>query len=243
MIPGDGTVIDGIASVDESAITGESAPVIRESGGDRSAVTGGTRVLSDRIVVEITQEPGKSFLDRMIALVEGAERRKTPNEIALNILLAGLTLIFLFVVVVAEAVRGLRGHRDLDHDADRAARRADPDHDRRAAVRDRHRRHGPARAPQRARALRPRRRGLRRRRRAAARQDRHDHARQPPGGGVRADAGRRGGRAGRGRAARRRSPTRPPRAARSSCWPSATASASASIGDARSSCRSRRRRA
>jgi K+-transporting ATPase ATPase B chain len=98
-IPGDGTVIDGIASVDESAITGESAPVIRESGGDRSAVTGGTRVLSDRIVVEITQEPGKSFLDRMISLVEGAARRKTPNEVALNILLAGLTLIFLAVVV------------------------------------------------------------------------------------------------------------------------------------------------
>ena len=98
-IPGDGTVIEGIASVDESAITGESAPVIRESGGDRSAVTGGTRVLSDRIVVEITQEPGQSFLDRMIALVEGAARRKTPNEIALNILLAGLTLIFLAVVV------------------------------------------------------------------------------------------------------------------------------------------------
>ena len=99
LIPGDGTVIEGIASVDESAITGESAPVIRESGGDRSAVTGGTRVLSDRIVVEITQEPGGSFIDRMIALVEGAERRKTPNEIALGILLAGLTLIFLVVVV------------------------------------------------------------------------------------------------------------------------------------------------
>ncbi len=98
LIPGDGTVIEGIASVDESAITGESAPVIRESGGDRSAVTGGTRVLSDRIVVEITQEPGHSFLDRMIALVEGAARRKTPNEIALNILLAGLTLIFMIVV-------------------------------------------------------------------------------------------------------------------------------------------------
>jgi K+-transporting ATPase ATPase B chain len=98
LIPGDGTVIEGIASVDESAITGESAPVIRESGGDRSAVTGGTRVLSDRIVVEITQEPGQSFLDRMISLVEGAARRKTPNEIALNILLAGLTLIFMIVV-------------------------------------------------------------------------------------------------------------------------------------------------
>jgi K+-transporting ATPase ATPase B chain len=98
LIPGDGTVIEGIATVDESAITGESAPVIRESGGDRSAVTGGTRVTSDRIVVEITQEPGKSFLDRMISLVEGAERRKTPNEIALNILLAGLTLIFIIVI-------------------------------------------------------------------------------------------------------------------------------------------------
>jgi len=98
VIPGDGTVVEGIATVDESAITGESAPVIRESGGDRSAVTGGTRVLSDRIVVEITQEPGQSFLDRMIALVEGAERRKTPNEIALNILLAGLTIVFLVVV-------------------------------------------------------------------------------------------------------------------------------------------------
>jgi K+-transporting ATPase ATPase B chain len=99
LIPGDGTVIEGIASVDESAITGESAPVIREAGGDRSAVTGGTRVLSDRIVVEVTQEPGKSFLDRMIALVEGAERRKTPNEIALGILLAALTLVFMFVII------------------------------------------------------------------------------------------------------------------------------------------------
>jgi potassium-transporting ATPase ATP-binding subunit len=98
-IPGDGTVIEGIASVDESAITGESAPVIREAGGDRSAVTGGTRVLSDRIVVEITAEPGKSFLDRMIALVEGAERQKTPNEIALNILLAAMTAVFLVIVV------------------------------------------------------------------------------------------------------------------------------------------------
>jgi K+-transporting ATPase ATPase B chain len=98
LIPGDGTVIEGIASVDESAITGESAPVIRESGGDRSAVTGGTRVTSDRLVIEITQEPGNSFLDRMIALVEGASRRKTPNEIALNILLTGLTLIFMIVV-------------------------------------------------------------------------------------------------------------------------------------------------
>jgi len=91
LIPGDGDVVEGIASVDESAITGESAPVIRESGGDRSAVTGGTRVLSDEIVVRITSKPGETFLDRMIALVEGAERQKTPNEIALNILIAGMT--------------------------------------------------------------------------------------------------------------------------------------------------------
>ncbi|HKW75639.1 MAG TPA: potassium-transporting ATPase subunit KdpB [Terriglobales bacterium] len=99
IIPGDGEVIEGVASVDESAITGESAPVIRESGGDRSAVTGGTRVLSDQIKVKITSNPGETFLDRMIALVEGAERQKTPNEIALNILLAGLTVIFLLAVV------------------------------------------------------------------------------------------------------------------------------------------------
>ena len=99
VIPGDGDVVEGIATVDESAITGESAPVIRESGGDRSAVTGGTRVLSDEIVVKITARPGESFLDRMIALVEGADRQKTPNEIALSILLAGLTIIFLLAVV------------------------------------------------------------------------------------------------------------------------------------------------
>ena len=111
LIPGDGTVIEGIASVDESAVTGESAPVIRESGGDRSAVTGGTRVLSDRIVVEITQEPGESFLDRMIALVEGAERRKTPNEIALGILLSGLTLDLPGRGRDAAAVRRVRRHR------------------------------------------------------------------------------------------------------------------------------------
>jgi len=98
-IPGDGEVIEGVASVDESAITGESAPVIRESGGDRSAVTGGTRVLSDEIKVKITSNPGETFLDRMIGLVEGATRQKTPNEIALNILLAGLTIIFLLAVV------------------------------------------------------------------------------------------------------------------------------------------------
>ena len=99
IIPGDGDVVEGVASVDESAITGESAPVIRESGGDRSAVTGGTKVLSDRIVVKITTRPGESFIDRMIALVEGASRQKTPNEIALNILLASLTIVFLIATV------------------------------------------------------------------------------------------------------------------------------------------------
>ncbi len=99
VIPGDGDVVEGVASVDESAVTGESAPVIRESGGDRSAVTGGTKVLSDRIVIKITSKPGETFMDRMIALVEGASRQKTPNEIALEILLAGLTIIFLLSVV------------------------------------------------------------------------------------------------------------------------------------------------
>jgi potassium-transporting ATPase ATP-binding subunit len=102
LIPGDGEIVEGIASVDESAITGESAPVIREAGGDRSSVTGGTRVLSDRIVVRITSRPGETFLDRMIALVEGASRQKTPNEIALNILLAGLTIIFLLATVTLQ---------------------------------------------------------------------------------------------------------------------------------------------
>jgi K+-transporting ATPase ATPase B chain len=109
VIPGDGDVIDGIASVDESAITGESAPVIREFGGDRSAVTGGTRVLSDRIVVRITSKPGETFVDRMIRLVEGASRQKTPNEIALNILLAALTIIFLVVVLTLNPLASFLG--------------------------------------------------------------------------------------------------------------------------------------
>ena len=99
LVPGDGEIIEGVASVDESAITGESAPVIRESGGDRSAVTGGTKVLSDWIIVRISANPGESFLDRMIGLIEAAKRQKTPNEIALEILLAGLTIIFLVTTV------------------------------------------------------------------------------------------------------------------------------------------------
>ncbi|MBV8615035.1 MAG: HAD-IC family P-type ATPase, partial [Acetobacteraceae bacterium] len=109
LIPSDGEVVEGIASVDESAITGESAPVIRESGGDRSAVTGGTRVLSDWIKVRITAAQGSTFLDRMIALVEGAQRQKTPNEIALNILLAGMTIIFVFAVVTIPSFAAYAG--------------------------------------------------------------------------------------------------------------------------------------
>ncbi len=109
VIPSDGEVIEGVASVNEAAITGESAPVIRESGGDRSAVTGGTQVLSDWILVRITAAPGSTFLDRMIKLVEGAERQKTPNEIALNVLLAGLTLIFLIAVATIPGLTSYAG--------------------------------------------------------------------------------------------------------------------------------------
>ena len=110
-IPGDGDVVEGIATVDESAITGESAPVVREAGGDRSSVTGGTTVLSDRIVVKITTRPGESFVDRMIALVEGAARQKTPNEIALTILLAALTIIFLLAVVALQPMSAYAGQQ------------------------------------------------------------------------------------------------------------------------------------
>ena len=187
LIPGDGEVIEGVASVDESAITGESAPVIRESGGDRSSVTGGTRVLSDWLVVRITANPGETFLDRMIALVEGAKRQKTPNEIALDILLAAMTIIFLVVCVtllpfsmysVAAAGQGTPDHR---HGAGRAAGLLDSDDDRRPALGHRHRRHGPHDSGQRDRHVGPRGRSGRRRGRAAAGQDRHDHAGQPPG--------------------------------------------------------------
>ena len=135
VIPGDGDVVEGIASVDESAITGESAPVIRESGGDRSAVTGGTRVLSDWIKVRITSNPGETFLDRMIALVEGAKRQKTPNEIALSILLVGMTIIFVAVTVTIEMFGALRGLGDLGGRAHRSVRDADSDHDRRVCCR------------------------------------------------------------------------------------------------------------
>ena len=167
-IPGDGDVIEGIASVDESAITGESAPVIRESGGDRSAVTGGTKVLSDWITVKITSNPGETFLDRMIALVEGAERQKTPNEIALNIVIAGLTLVFLLAVVTLEPFAVYSGARTLHHRACLAAGLPDPHHHRRAALGHRHCRHGPRHAAQRARHERQSGGSRRRRQHAAA---------------------------------------------------------------------------
>ena len=190
LIPGDGEIVEGVASVDESAITGESAPVIREAGGDRSAVTGGTRVLSDWIVVRITSNPGETFLDRMIALVEGAVRQKTPNEIALNILLAVLTLVFLLVVVTLAPfaeyagtsvsvpvlvallvclIPTTIGSADLGHW---------------------HCGHGPSRAAQRAGHVRPVGRSRGRRGYAAPRQDGHDYAGQPAGGRVHSGAGR-----------------------------------------------------
>ena len=148
-IPMDGEVIEGVASVDESAITGESAPVIRESGGDRSAVTGGTRVLSDWLVVRITANPGETFLDHMIAMVEGARRQKTPNEIALSILLVVFTIIFLLVTVtllpfsifsVADRRKGRCHYRNS---FSRVVGLSYSHHDRRFIAGHRHRRHGP----------------------------------------------------------------------------------------------------
>ena len=194
-IPGDGDVIEGVASVDESAITGESAPVIRESGGDRSSVTGGTKVLSDRIVIQITQKPGESFIDRMIALVEGASRQKTPNEIALNILLASLTIIFLLAVATLQPLAifakanqpGIPNTSALGQNGVTGIVLVSllvcliPTTIGALALGHRHRRHGPAGAAQRARHVGPRRRGGRRRRHAAAGQDRNHHPRQPAG--------------------------------------------------------------
>ena len=168
-IPGDGEVVEGVASVDESAITGESAPVIRESGGDRSAVTGGTRVLSDEITVLITSNPGETFLDRMIKLVEGAERQKTPNEIALNILLAGLTIIFLLAVVTLQPMAIYSGAPQSIFVRISLLVCLIPDHYRRAYFRHWHRGHGPRRPAQCACHVRPRRRSRRRRGHAPAR--------------------------------------------------------------------------
>ena len=167
-------------------MTGESAPVIRESGGDRSSVTGGTRVLSDRIVIRVTADPGETFLDRMILLVEGAIRQRTPErDRALDPARRPLDRVR-GRLRRAAADGALREHRRHARRARRAVRGADPDDDRRAALGDRHRRHEPARAEERAGHLGPRGRGRRRRLGAAARQDRHDHARQPPGDALRA---------------------------------------------------------
>ena len=245
IIPSDGEVIEGVASVNEAAITGESAPVIRESGGDRSAVTGGTQVLSDWIRVRITAAPGSTFLDRMIRLVEGAERQKTPNEIALNILLVGMTIIFVFATATIPSFAIYAGGTDLGRRPGGAVRHADPDDHRRAAVGHRHRRHGPAGALQRAGHVGPRGGGRGRRRHAAARQDRHHHARQPPGDRVQAAARRRASRSWPMRRSWPRSPTRRRRAAPSSCSPRrSTASAAATWASSTpSSFRSRRRRA
>ena len=191
-LPGDGEVVEGIASVDESAITGESAPVIRESGGDRSAVTGGTRVLSDWLIVRITADPGESFLDRMIAMVEGAKRQKTPNEIALSILLAALTIIFLMVCATPAALS-----RSTVPMPPAWARPVSvtvliallvclaPTTIGGLALGHRHRGDGPAHPGQRDRHVGQGGGGGRRRGRAAAGQNRHDHAGQPPGDGVR----------------------------------------------------------
>ena len=184
-IPGDGDVIEGVAYVSEAAITGESAPVLKEPGTDiRSSVTGGTTVVSDVLRIRITANPGETFLDRMIALVEGASRQKTPNEIALNILLAAFTIIFLLAVGTIRPFVEYAGGTVTHDGARRAARLSDPDDDRRIALRDRHRRHGPHGAAERAGNIRQGRRDGGRYRHAVARQDRHDHLRQPAGGGV-----------------------------------------------------------
>ena len=168
-VPGDGEIVEGVASVDESAITGESAPVIREAGGDRSAVTGGTRVLSDWVKVKITSNPGETFLDRMIALVEGAERQKTPNEIALNILLAGLTIVFLLAVVTLQPFAIYAGAPQTVFVLVSLLVCLIPTTIGGIAFSDRHRRHGPAGAAQCAGDVGTRGRSCRRREHFAAR--------------------------------------------------------------------------
>ena len=180
-VPSDGEIVEGVASVDESAITGESAPVIREAGGDRSAVTGGTRVLSDEIRVKVTSNPGETFLDRMIALVEGAERQKTPNEIALNILLAGLDHHLPVGGGDVAAVCHLLGRAAVGVRAGVVAGVPDSHDDRRLAFGDRYCRHGSADSAQRAGDVGPSGRSSRRRGHAAAGQDRNHHPGQSAG--------------------------------------------------------------
>ncbi len=212
VIPADGDVIEGIASVDEAAITGESAPVIRESGGDRSAVTGGTRVLSDRIVIRVTMDKGHGFLDRMIALVEGATTPEDAERNRADDFARGADVHFPAGLRDAETVRHLFRRGVFRARAHRAAGLSDSDDHRRTAERHRHRGHGPRSPAQRDGDERTRRRSRRRRGRAAARQDRHDHAGQPHGHGVSARAGHQAGTPGRCRAtrvARRRDAGRP----------------------------------
>ena len=190
VLPADGEIVEGIASVDESAVTGESAPVVREAGGDRSAVTGGTRLLSDWLVVRVTAEPGHGFLERMIAMVEGAKRQRTPNEIALSILLSSFTIVFLVVCATLlpfsiYSVQAAGQGAPLSITVLVALLVClIPTTIGGLAVGHRHRGHGPDDPPQRGRDVRPGRRGCRRRRRAPAGQDRDDHARQPAGGGA-----------------------------------------------------------
>ena len=206
-IPADGDVVEGIASVDESAVTGESAPVIRESGGDRSAVTGGTRVLSDWMIVKVTANPGETFLDRMIAMVEGARRRKTPNEIALTILLAGdddhlpdrlCDAAALLDLRRGECREGRAGHGDGPR---RTPGLPHPDHDRGPALGDRYRGHGPPAAGERHGDVGQGGGDGRRRGRPPAGQDGNHHPRRPAGRGVSSRRRSRRGDRRRGRAA------------------------------------------
>ena len=201
LVPSDGEIIEGVASVDESAITGESAPVIREAGGDRSAVTGGTRVLSDQIKVKVTSNPGETFLDRMIALVEGAERQKTPNEIALNILLAGLTIIFLLAVVTLQPFAIYSGSPQTVFVLVSLLVCLIPTTIGGLLVGHRHCRHGSPDSAQRSGHVGAGRRSCRRRGYLAARQDGNHHAGQPAGRRVYSSSGRKRARNGRRRAA------------------------------------------
>ena len=219
LIPGDGEIVEGIASVDESAITGESAPVIRESGGDRSAVTGGTKVLSDWIKVRITAEPGEGFIDRMIRLVEGAERQKTPNEIALSLLLVKFTIIFLIVCVALQPFAIYAGGRVSDAVLIALFVCLIPTTIGGLLSAIGIAGHGPARAAQRAGDERAGGGGGRRRLHAPARQDRDDHAGQPAGRPVRARHPASTSAISPRSPRWRRSPTRRPRAVRSSSSP------------------------
>jgi K+-transporting ATPase ATPase B chain len=181
IIPADGEVVEGVASVNESAVTGESAPVLREAGGDFSSVTGGTRVLSDWLIVRVTSREGEGFLDRMIAMVEGAKRSRTPNEIALSILLAFMTIVFLLATATLApfsqyAVAAAGRVRRHAYRAGRATRVPHPDDHRRAAFSDWHRRDGPHGSRERHRHVGSRSRGRGRCGRSVARQDGHDHA-------------------------------------------------------------------